>query len=134
MSGSLSVIADPEPVFADRVHDFKFYQGDDERRVIIWENPPGTPAVDLTGAAIRMQIRNKPADAEDSVVIAEVSVGDGVTIINGPAAQFEVLFDRTKTTLLLAEQYCYDLEVTPLGGDRKTVLNGRILVGKEKTR
>ncbi len=110
-----------------------FYQGDDERLNIIWESPPGTPAADLTAAAIAMHIRNGVAD--DADIVIEASVGDGITITDGPAATFEIFFSKAKTVLLIGtEDFKYDIQVTPAGGDTKTVLQGDLKFGLEKTR
>jgi hypothetical protein len=81
-----------------------------------------------------MQIRQGPADTDPSV-IAEVSVGDGVTITDGPNATFEIYFSAAKTILLVgSDPYRYDLQVTPAGGDRTTILAGQIYFNLEVTR
>lgn len=115
--------------------DLYFYQGDDEKRVIKWEDPPGTPAIDLTGATIQMQIREDNADVQPSV-ICEVSVGSGVTITDGPNATFEILFSASKTLLLKGNKpYLYDLSVTPLStGLKTTILRGCVYFDLERTR
>lgn len=114
--------------------DLYFYQGDDERRTIRWLTSDGSPAADLTDAAISMQIRRGDADTNPDV-ICEVSVDDGVTITDPTAAVFEVVFSSAKTVLLTgSEPFAYDLQVTPVGGDRKTILRGLVYYDLERTR
>lgn len=115
------------------VHNLDFYQGDDERFNVFWEIPPGNPAFDLTGAVAQMDIRLGPADNNAAVVSA--SVGDGITIVDGPGAELQVFFSAAKTVLLIGDDdYEYDLQVTPVGGDKKTIMRGRLKAQLERTR
>ena len=115
--------------------NFAFYQGDDESRTITWQDKDENPFADLTGAKIEMQIRKGSADS-GATIIAEVNVGDGVTITDGPAATFVVRFEGAKTILLVEDQdYFYDLQVTPVPpSDKKTILKGRVNETAEVTR
>ncbi len=114
--------------------DLYFYQGDDELRTIRWEDPPGTPAADLTGAEIKMQVREDNADVQPNVLF-EVEVGDGVTITDGALAEFEVLVSSAKTILLTGSKpYVYDLQVTPVGGLKTTILRGKVYFDLDRTR
>lgn len=114
--------------------DLYFYQGDDELRTVRWEDPPGTPAIDLTGAAISMQIREDDADVQPTV-LCQAAVGTGITITDGPNATFTVLFSSAKTVLLTGSKpYVYDLQVTPLGGNATTILRGKVYFDLERTR
>lgn len=114
--------------------DMYFYQGDDERRSIRWLDTDGNPMADLTSAAIAMQLRTGPADT-DPTPLCSVSVGDGITITDGPNAAFEVLFENSKTALLTGSvPYYYDLQVEPVGGDLKTILRGKIFFDLDVTR
>ena len=113
--------------------NINFYPGDDERFTIFWENPPGTPADDITGAAIRMQIRKGPADSFP--VVVEASIGDGITIVDGPGAEFQVFFSLAKTLQLSGkDKFFYDIQIKPVSGDLKTLLEGELRVGLERTR
>ena len=106
--------------------DLFIYQGDDWRRTIRWESPPGTPATDLTAAAVKIQVRDG-FEVNEPDVLFEASVGDGVTITDGPNATFEVYFSSAKTVLLNGSTpFYYDLQVTPSGGDLTTILKGRV--------
>jgi hypothetical protein len=114
--------------------DLYFYQGDDEKRTVRWEDPPGTAAANLTNAEIEMQIREDNADVQPTV-LCEASVGDGITITNGANAEFEVVFSAAKTVLLRGSKpYVYDLQVTPAGGLRTTILRGKVYFDLERTR
>ena len=116
------------------VANLNFYQGDDERFHVIWESPPGTPAADLTGASAQMDIRRGPADEFPLIITA--LVGDGITVVDGPGAELEIHFTKEKTVLLSSDDndYVYDLQVVPVGGDKKTILSGKLRVGLERTR
>ena len=114
--------------------NLEFYQGDDERFTVFWENPPGTPADDLTGAAVEMQIRRGPAD-EFPEIIAKVSIGDGATISDGPGAEIELFFKAAKTVLLTCDdKFEYANKVTAVGGDKKTIRDGKLRSRLERTR
>jgi hypothetical protein len=117
-------------------HDFYFYQGDDERRTIKWQNSDGTPVADLTDADVLMQIRRQDADL-DTTVICQVStdVGDGVELTVPDEATFEFVFTKEKTLLLTgSEPFVYDLQVTPKAGDTKTILRGFVYFDLERSR
>jgi hypothetical protein len=123
-----------DPSIGPTIVDLYFYQGDDERRTVRWEDPSGSPAADLTNAAIEMQIRKAPADREPDI-LCEVSVGDGVTITNGALAEFEFVFVSAKTALLAgSDPFFYDLQVTPAAGDKTTILAGKVYFDLDVTR
>lgn len=113
--------------------DLYLYQGDDWRRSIEIEGDDGEPFADLTDAEVNMQVRANFADV--SSVLFECSVGDGITITDGPGAAIELLVAGEKTVLLTGSKpYLYDLEVVTAGGDRTTVLRGQVYFDLEITR
>lgn len=115
-------------------HDLYLYQGDDWREQVQWIDELGAPVADLTAAEILLQVRADFADNEP-VVLFEASVGDGVDIVDGPNALLEVHLSAAKTVLLTgSEPFWYDLQVTPAGGDRTTILRGKVLFDLEITR
>ncbi len=114
------------------VQALDFYQGDDERFTVFWEDDAGAPAFDLTNCVAQMDIRLGAAD-ENAVVIQSL-IGDGITVTDGPGAELQIFFSALKTVLLVEENYEYDLQVTPSGGDKKTILKGKLKVGLERTR
>jgi hypothetical protein len=116
--------------------DLYLYQGDDELRVCRWEDPIGTPAIDLTGADIEMQVRTNNVDFVNGLPpLFECSIGDGITITDGPNATFQLLISSAKTVLLTGSNpFLWDLQVTPLGGRRTTIFRGLVYFELERTR
>lgn len=109
-------------------------QGDDDLREWVWESPPGTP-VDITGATIRMQVREGPADSNpDLIGIDESGTPDGQVTLSDPVnGTFETFINRTATKKLVGKQkYLYDVEVT-LAGARTTIVAGNVSVYLEVT-
>lgn len=113
------------------------YQGDDVLFELAWlDATTGAAAEDLTGADIKMQVREDNADAQPAVLF-ECSVGDGITITDGPAAEFSILVSSTKTLLIkgLGRPYLYDIQVTPVSTARKTtIFRGGVYYDLDRTR
>ncbi len=115
-------------------HDLYLYQGDDWREEVRWVDENGAAVADLTAAAILLQVRTDFADNEPEVLFS-ASVGDGVDIVDGPNALFEVYLSAAKTVLLTgSEPFWYDLQVTPSGGDKTTILRGKVFFDLEIAR
>lgn len=89
----------------------------------------GTP-VDLTGCTIRMHIRRR---ASDDIPLLDLSTGDGITITDEDAGQFEVLIADEVTAAITWASALYDLEVETAGGQVKRYLQGKVKVSKEIT-
>lgn len=111
--------------------DLFMYQGDTFIRTITWESPPGTPAADLTGAAIKMQVRAAPESVCPTVLFG-IEVGTGIVITDGPNATFQITFSSAQTVLLVgSDPYIYDLQVTPAGAGQTTILRGGVFFDQQ---
>ncbi len=115
------------------VFDWFFYQGDDIRRTVTYESPPGT-GVDLTGAAIEMDIRKGPAVLHPDPALIALAVGTGITITDAVNGVFQFLVTAAQSALLSGSTpFFYDIQVTPVGGDKVTILRGRIFFDLQVT-
>ena len=96
-------------------------------------NPSGgqliyKPPVDLTGAEVRMQIR----DRIGGVLLLELSTENGALAITGLGTISRYLSDA-QTTALAAADAVYDLEVKYPSGTVQRYIKGRVIVDPEVT-
>ena len=96
--------------------------------------PDGEP-YDLTGWGLRMQIRADIADRAP-VVLADLSIGSGITVTDAPGGVVELLLTATQTRMLPATPppLAYDIEAITPDGDTLRWASGRVTVEGEVTR
>lgn len=78
--------------------------------------------IDLTGATVRMQVRNKP---RGTVILDSAGVG-GSTSIDGPAGKIEVIFDAPTMIAVTAPSGVYDVALTAADGTIDVILEGAV--------
>jgi hypothetical protein len=117
-------------------YDLYVFQGDDHRRRVQWLDLAGAPVADLTGCAAKLQVRADPGFADDTDgFLFQLMVGSGIAVVDGPNAVVEFVMTAAQTALLAGNKPGrYDLAVTPAGGDRTTLLRGRVLFDLQVTR
>lgn len=74
---------------------------------------------DITGAAITFRARRQPTDPDAQI---SLSVGDGITITDGPNGEAEVTVDGADSALLDTGSYVMAVVVTPSGEDPQVVI------------
>lgn len=117
-------------------HDFTIRQGDTFSRTITWRSGATLAAAqaatpnDLTGYSARMDIRAR--ESSESAALSLTS-GSGLTL-GGAAGTVVITITATQAAALTAGRYVYDLEVESAGGVVTTLLSGRIVVARERTR
>lgn len=107
-------------------YDFKHINGDTWDGMVVTVQSNGSP-VDLTDAAIRMQVRK----GRDATPIVDVQVGSGIIIddaVNGVFRISPVILSGSE-----CGNYGYDVEITFPDGRVKTWLRGTIVLLKDYT-
>ena len=102
--------------------DITAYAGDTFKAQMTFTNLPGNTPLDLTGVALKMQIRLKATSA----ALETLSVGDGITI-----ATNVVTFSKALT--IKGGNYFYDLQATFPSGDIITYVAGKFTVVQDIT-
>lgn len=112
-----------------QIIDIAAYQDDTFLLELTVDKPDGTP-VDLTGAAVRMEVRETFAD--NSAVIAATATP---TIVDGPNGRVDLKITAA-AMLNLRGEYAYDVQVesTLLVKQRTTAVRGRFSVTGDVTR
>jgi hypothetical protein len=104
--------------------NLQMYQGDDYVATVTVSNADGS-ATDLSGFAVKSQIRRGVADV-DADVVAEFTV-----TIQSP----EILLALTHAqTTPLSGNYVWDLQLTDASGTVTTIMAGQVIVTQEVTR
>jgi hypothetical protein len=80
--------------------------------------------VDITNDIVRWQLAKTVTDRPP---LLAKSVGDGITIVDGPQGRFEVQLDPDDT-LPLKGQYYFEAEISDGGGFVATVVAGSVLI------
>ncbi len=111
--------------------DLELMRGDDREIRLTVSDGSGAP-MDLTGAAIRLQMRAKKAD---DPLLAELSTADGSIEVSDPASGAAVLkFTSSVTESWGFSAAIYDCEFEFPGGIKKTLLAGKVTVTADVTR
>lgn len=112
--------------------DITIYQGATYFRRYTWT--PDDPAVpqDLTGAAIRMQVRE--TKNSDVTLLDLSTAGAGVTITDGPAGKFTVRAEASQTDALSFSRGVYDLEIRMPDSTVIRMVEGDVILSRQVTR
>lgn len=112
-----------------QIIDIAAYQDDTFLLELTVNKPDGTPA-DLTGAAVRMEVREAIAD-NDTVIAATATP----TVIDGPNGRVDLKITAA-SMLNLRGAYVYDVQVesTLLMKQRTTAVRGLFSVAGDVTR
>lgn len=78
-------------------------------------------ALNLTGAAIKMQVRKQREEA----VVLELSTGSGITITTAAEGKFKI---NEQVISCAVGVYLYDIQITLSGGNIKTYIKGTFTV------
>jgi hypothetical protein len=103
--------------------NFKVVQGDTFTIVVSYKNPNGT-AINLTGAAARMDVRDKPGG---KVLCASATQNNGGITIDGPSGQITVEFTPDQTKKFTIPSAAYQLQIDS-GGEKITLTQGYLQV------
>lgn len=90
----------------------------------------GNAAADLTGFAVRLQMRERVTSPEPFV---DLSRGSGITV-DDLAGEITVYLSDDETAALAVARGVYDLEIEPAGGDTVRLFEGKVKIRPEVTR
>ena len=112
------------------IFDFTIYQGSDFDCTIQWLSN-NTP-VDLTGCALRMQIRES---AKSPIVILSLTTENGLlSIVPGDQGFIKITVSAELSRTLDFKTAVYDLEINFSGGKITRFLQGTVTLSQEVTR
>lgn len=102
------------------VQCFKFYAGDTETIELVLKDSEGS-VIDISGYTLRMQIREKRTSAN--------AILDKQALIFGVTGRVLFQFSKSDTAMLVPDsldsvKYVYDIEMTDLQLEVRTVLRG----------
>ena len=109
---------------------FTIDQGTDLRVPFVLKNADGT-LVDLTGCAIRMQLR-KNFYADEAV--DTLTTDDGRITMTPAEGRFELIFPNAVTAGYPVQTLVYDVELVSSGGEVRRIVEGKASVTPEVTR
>ena len=109
---------------------FTIDQGTDLRVPFVLKNADGT-LVDLTGCAIRMQLR-KNFYADEAV--DTLTTDDGRITMTPAEGRFELVFPNSTTAGYPVQTLVYDIELVSSGGEVRRIVEGKASVTPEVTR
>ena len=113
-------------------YDIIIDQGATWNLAVQWLDSSGT-AVDLTGFDVRSQVRTAYAD-QGGVVLADLTIGDGVTVTDPAEGKFVLTIDATTSESIRTGSYVWDVEAQSGPGEVTRLLMGKALVRGEVTR
>jgi hypothetical protein len=113
---------------AASTHNFKVYRGDNWTVDLVVVDNVNAP-IDLSGADIKMQIKNKP---DDATAVKELNLTNGISV--GGDDNNVITIDSEGDLDVRPNDYVYDLQVTYSGGRVVTYLRGSFSVVKDITR
>lgn len=108
-------------------YDFKNHKKGDTFEGVAFTVTKNGSALDLTGASIRMQLREK---SETGTLGATYTDGDGITITDPTNGVFT--FDK-QIIDIRAQKYYYDIEITLASGDVKSYIYGTWTITQDVT-
>lgn len=111
------------------VYNFTLDQGSKHDFSVLYKDPTGL-AIDLTGYAAALQVRESVDSAEPLVSLTEAA---GIAL-GGEEGTIGVHFTPEETAGLTLRSVVYDLELTPEEGETFRLLQGTITVSPEVTR
>lgn len=106
-------------------------QGATYRHTLYWKNTATNTPIDLTGCAVRMQIRTA---ADSPTVICELSTANGRIIVASLLGQIDLFIPSATTKAIKPITAVYDLQVTFANGDVVRLIEGNVVIKIEVTR
>ena len=108
-------------------HDIRIYAYATLSMPIRWTT--GTPAapVDLTGATVTMQIRERASSPSPAISLTSAP-GGGITISNPSGGEFLITISDELTGALTIRKGVYDVVVTSPGGEAYRLIEGVVAV------
>lgn len=110
-------------------YNFEIEAGATFTRTITYKDSEDT-AIDLTGADVRMQIRDSYGEGDPLVSLSSPSSGITFTSNTG---EFVITITATQTDNLNVRQGVYDIEIEYQSGTVERVLEGRVKVSPQVT-
>lgn len=109
------------------------YQGSTFRKTFTWKAGSGNSAtpVNITDFTFFSQARDT---VHSSNIILDLSLGNGIEIVNAVEGIFQIVLSAEQTSLLSFKSAVFDLEAHALNGDVYRILQGEILLVPEVTR
>jgi hypothetical protein len=104
-------------------YDLQIYRGDTGRwAFILWQDTDKTVPVDLTGAIVASQIRDRPGGATLADMACTITGSNRIDMMLAPADSQN-----------LPSRGAWDLQVTMPAGDVTTIVAGRVCVTVDVT-
>ena len=105
----------------------KQFRGDSWERAWLMTQANGAP-VDLTGAAVRLFVRNARGD-----LALSATTGNGLIWLDAEAGRIDLAVPYAATENLAPGTYRFDVEVTLANGTRRTLEQDQLLVLEDVT-
>lgn len=102
-------------------------KGDDYRRDFVCKDADGV-ANDLTGCALKMQIKNATG-----AVILELSTDNGGIVLTPASGLFSLVFTHAQTAAIAVDSGVYDVQLTDSAGEITTLFGGDVMFMGEVT-
>ena len=106
-------------------HNFKIEQGTTFNNTITYTQANGS-AVNLSGAAITLKAKD---NRSDSLLVVDLSVGNGITITNATGGIFTISIASAVTATYTWNRADYDLDIT-ISSVTERILTGQIQILK----
>jgi hypothetical protein len=110
-------------------YNFEIEAGATFTRTITYKDSADT-AIDLTGAEVRMQIKDNYSSTEAAVSLSTPSSG---IVFTGNTGEFTITITATQTESIDFRQGVYDIEIEYQSGVVERVLEGRVKVSPQVT-
>lgn len=114
--------------------DLTIYQGATFKKVFHWytskKQNNGQP-VDLTGCAVRMQIRPRHTSDE---IIHDLTINNHITITNAVEGEITINIPAVVTEAFTFQKAAFDIEVVFENGDVFRIIEGGVSLSLEITR
>lgn len=91
-------------------------------------------AIDLTGARVRMHIRETISSTTTLLVFDTDLINGSATIVDAVAGTIQIKATAVETAALAVSLAVYDLEIIDSGGEVTTILEGDVAIKDEVTR
>ncbi|MEZ2293932.1 hypothetical protein [Variovorax sp. RCC_210] len=119
------------PAMAAFKLSLKIDQGATFTKTVTWKTGKPPAPVDLTGAAARMQIREK---LEAPEVLIELTTTNGGIVLGAAVGTVTLRIEADATAAITWRTAVYDLEVVFADGTVRRLLSGSVAVSPEVTR